>query len=117
MRGKSKMAIGFLAMVAVTGVVNASSGLASDVGQVSVTERIGHGGSTYQSHFESAIDCWMKVDRVERIGAGGSTYASSRSTSTQAHTCQAAEEGQKRVDVIERIGAGGSTYFSNQTVS
>ncbi|MBX3335116.1 MAG: hypothetical protein KF876_13400 [Nitrospira sp.] len=117
MRGKSMMVIGFLAMVAVTGVIDASSGLASDLGQIAVTERIGHGGSTYQPQFESLNDCRMKMDRVERIGAGGSTYASSRSTSTQAQTCQAAKDGQKRVDVIERIGAGGSTYFSNQTMS
>ncbi|MBX3303875.1 MAG: hypothetical protein KF693_16815 [Nitrospira sp.] len=110
MRGKSIVTIGFLSIVAVTGVVNASSSFASDASRVNVAERIGHGGSIYQSEPDRAGVCQVRVDMVERIGAGGSIYSSSRSRSTQAGGCQVAEEEQKRVDIIERIGAGGSTY-------
>jgi|CXWL01.1.fsa_nt_gi hypothetical protein len=120
MRVKSILAIGFLPMVAVTGVVNASGSFAADTNRVGVIdERIGHGGSTYSSFQpDGAGDCpargeeRRKVDVIKRIGTGGSTYSSS-----QIGRCREAEEGQKRVDVIERIGHGGSTYsFSHPHV-
>lgn len=66
MRGKNKVAIGFMAMVAVTGMVNVSSSFASDIGQVTTTKRIGHGGSTYQSKSAQASKCPVKADVVER---------------------------------------------------
>lgn len=43
MRGKNRVTIGFIAMMAVTGIVNVSCGFASDFGEVAATERIGHG--------------------------------------------------------------------------
>lgn len=49
MRGKNGVTIGFIAMMAVTGIVNAPSSLALEIDQVAFTERIEHGGSTYQS--------------------------------------------------------------------
>ena len=112
MRGKSRVIIGFFAMIAITGMVSVSSGFASDVGQVAVTERIGHGGSTYQPQFKGAGDCQVKVDRVERIGAGGSTYLSNK-----IGRCQVAGKDQRKVTIMERIGHGGSTYSSGQPVS
>lgn len=112
MRGKSGITIGFLSMIAVTGVVTASGSMASDVRQVAVAERIGHGGSTYQPQFEGARDCQVKVDRVERIGAGGSTYSPN-----EVGRCQVSGEDRSKVNVMERIGHGGSTYSSGQPMS
>ena len=111
MRRKNVVTTGVMAMVAVMGMANVSNSVASDAGQ---GERIGHGGSTYQSKVGRAGDCQVKVDVVERIGAGGSTYVSSQSISGG---CQAVREERKQVDVIERIGVGGSTYFSRQPAS
>lgn len=47
MRGKNGVTIGFIAMMAVTGIVNAPSSFALEVDQVAFTERIGHGRSIY----------------------------------------------------------------------
>lgn len=107
MRGKHKVTIGFVAMMAVTGIVNGSSSFASELGQVAATERIGHGGSTYQSKSAQARHCTVTADVVERIGAGGSVYSSS-----QKGGCPVAGDEQNTVRMIERIGAGGSTYLA-----
>jgi hypothetical protein len=112
MREKNRVTIGLIAMMAVTGIVNVSSGFASDVGEVAGTKRIGHGGSTYQLQSDRVGPCQMKADVVERIGAGGSRYSSS-----QNEGCQVAGDEQKKVNVIERIGAGGSTYSPSRPVS
>lgn len=111
MREKNRVTIGFIAMMAVTGIVNVSSGFASDVSQVAVTKRIGHGGSTYQSMAQSS-NCPVKADVVERIGAGGSRYSSSQSGG-----CLVAGDEQRKAKIIERIGAGGSTYLASQPMS
>ena len=112
MRGKNKVTIGFMTMMAVTGVVNVSSSFASDAAHVAVSERIGHGGSTYSSKSGSVGACRMKLEVVERIGAGGATYGSS-----QDGGCQAAGDDRRKVNGTERIGAGGSTYSSSESVS
>jgi hypothetical protein len=75
------LTVGFLSMMAAIGVVNASASFASDVSTADVLERIGQGGSTYQSKSDRAGDCQSKVDVLERIGHGGSTYSSSRTMS------------------------------------
>lgn len=51
--------------------------------KVEVTERIGHGGSTYQSKTSQTGDCQagQRVDVVQRIGQGGSIYSSSQTMS------------------------------------
>lgn len=112
MRGKNKVTIGFMAMMAVTGIVNVSSSFASDAARVAVTERIGHGGSIYQSKLAQTSNCPAKADVVERIGGGGSTYSSSQTTD-----CQVAGDERSKVRVIERIGGGGSTYLTSQPMS
>ncbi len=112
MRGKSGMIIGFMAMVAAIGMVHASSSFASELDQVVVEERIGHGGSTYQSKSVQASNCPVKDSVVERIGAGGSTYSSS-----QTDGCHMAGNERPTVTIMERVGAGGSTYSSSQPVS
>lgn len=113
MRVRSMVTVGFLAMVAVTGVVNVPESFAGDVNRGESMVRIGHGGSTYQSKANEAGDCQMKADNIERIGHGGSTYASSQVDGTG--VCSVAGEGARKVDVIERIGAGGSTYSFSQS--
>lgn len=112
MRGKNRFTIGFMAMMAVIGIGNVSGSFASDAAYVAVAERIGHGGSNYQSKSAPTSNCPVKADVVERIGGGGSTYSSSRTTD-----CQVAGDERSKVRVIERIGAGGSTYLTSQPVS
>ena len=113
MKGTNRVIIGFIATMAVTGIVNGGSSFASDAGQVAVTKRIGHGGSTYQLRSGPVSVCQAKGDVIERIGAGGSTYSSSQSSD-----CPVAEDDDgKTATVIERIGAGGSTYSSSQPLS
>lgn len=112
MRGKNRVTIGFIAMMAVTGIVNVSCGFASDFGEVAATERIGHGGSIYQSKSAQASNCPIKAGVVDRIGAGGSMYSLSRN-----EVCPVAGDERSNVRVIERIGAGGSTYLTSQPVS
>lgn len=114
---KSMWIIGFMSMVAATGVVNASSSFAADTNQKGVMEeRIGIGGSTYSfGQPDGAGDCRVareerrKVDVIKRIGTGGSTYSFNKTDG-----CQMAGEGRKKVDDIKRIGTGGSTYLSSQ---
>lgn len=113
MRVKNMLAIGFLSMMAVTGVVTASGSFASDTSQGNAPERIGHGGSTYQLKAARAGDCRSKADVVERIGHGGSTYLPK---ADQAGDCHLAREMGQSLDVVERIGHGGSTYSSSQTM-
>lgn len=112
MRGKNKVAIGFMAMMAVIGMIEVSRSFASDTGHLVVEERIGHGGSTYQSKSAQAGHCLVKDNVGERIGAGGSMYRSS-----QDGRCQAAGDARNQGKVIQRIGAGGSTYSPSRPVS
>ncbi|MFO0698852.1 MAG: hypothetical protein U0236_06460 [Nitrospira sp.] len=115
MRVTNMMAVGFLAVVAATGVV--SEGHASDASSVDGVSRLGVGGATYSARQpmpDGAGVCQMKADVIERIGAGGSTYSSSQSMTTQEGDCPVTE---KRVDTIERIGHGGSTYSFRQPMS
>lgn len=112
MRGKNKIAIGLMAMVAAIGMVHVSSSFASDMGHVVVEERIGHGGSIYQAKPNPAGACQMKVEVTERIGSGGSRHSSSQTAS-----CQTGKNERRKVNLTERIGAGGSTYFAGQPMS
>jgi len=116
MKVKSMVTVGFLAMVAATSVVPASSSFAAETG----VERHGVGGSIYSTSrpmSDGAVICAkgeerqpMEVVGIERIGHGGSIY---QSKAIQASDCQQG----RRVDVVQRIGQGGSTYFSSQTLS
>lgn len=118
MKGMNKLAIGFVAMVAAAGMVNAASSFAVDASAAAGIERHGVGGAIYsasQPMTDGAVACGkgeerQKVEAVERIGHGGSTY---QAKAGQAGECQA---GQK-VDVVQRIGQGGSTYSSSQTMN
>ena len=112
MRAKKMLMIGFLSMMAATDVVTMSNSFASDVQRVDVTERMGHGGSTYfSSQPDGAGTCnGTGVTVIERIGHGGSSYSSSQSKSSQVGDCHAMGEEAGKADVLERIGAGGSTY-------
>lgn len=118
MRGTNKWAIGFVAMAAVTGMVNASGSFAADANHEAGIERHGVGDPIYpanQPMADGAVACvkgveQQKVEVIERIGHGGSTY---QSTATQASNCQ----GGRRVDVVHRIGQGGSIYSSSQTMN
>ncbi len=113
MSGKRIVMLGILATVAATGLVSASGSFASDASRGDGSERIGHGGSTYQSKSASTGDCQVKVEVIERVGQGGSIY---RSQSGQVSDCQSASDAAKPVDVVERIGHGGTQYSSSQTM-
>ena len=108
MSGKSFMMLGILATVAATGLVSVSGSFASDA-----SERIGHGGSIYQSTSARTGECQTKVEVIERVGQGGSIY---RTQSGQISDCQSVSETAKPVDVVERIGHGGIQYSSSQTM-
>mgnify|MGYP001309150280 CR=1 FL=1 len=121
MKVKAVLMTGFLSILVVTGVVNATESGASEPNGVSGTARIGHGGSIHgSSQLDGATECnsrgedRRKVDVIERIGHGGSTYSFSRPQSVQPAGCNGEHS---RVDVAKRIGHGGSTYSSNQTMS
>jgi len=105
-------AIGFLSIMAATGVMNASGSFAADTNPADPLDRIGHGGSTYQPESAQAGDC--RVDVVARIGHGGSTYSSSQSKSVD---CALEGDAGKSGEAVARIGHGGSMYSSGQTVS
>lgn len=113
MSGKSFMLMGILATVAATGLVSASGSFASDASRGNGSERIGHGGSSYQSESARTGDCQAKVEVIERIGQGGLIY---RSQSGQLSDCPSADNTTKPVDVVERIGHGGVQYSSSQTM-
>jgi len=106
--GKSFMMMGILATVAAAGFISAPSSFASDA-----SERIGHGGSIYQSNAARTGDCQTKAEVSERIGQGGSIY---RTQAGQISDCQSVSETSKPVDVVERIGHGGIQYSSSQTM-
>lgn len=108
-RVKSMLAIGFLSMMAATVAMNASSSFAADTNLADPINRIGHGGSIYQSKSARMVDC--RVDVVARIGHGGSTYSSSQSGSVN---CALEKDAGKPVNVMARIGHGGSTYSFTQ---
>ena len=113
MSGRRFMLMGILATVAAAGLLSASNSFASDASRGDGSERIGHGGSTYQSTSAHTGDCQTKVDVIERIGQGGSIY---RTQSGQISACQSVSETSKPVDVVERIGHGGIQYSSSQTM-
>lgn len=113
MSGKSFVMLGILATVAATGLASASGSFASDASRGEGSERIGHGGSIYQSKSTRIGDCQVKVDVIERIGQGGSLF---RSQSGQVSECQSASDTAKPVDVVVRIGHGGTQYSSSQTM-
>ena len=110
---KRFMMMGIWATVAAISLVSASGSSASDANRGDGSERIGHGGSTYQSKSARTGDCQAKVEVIERIGQGGSIY---RSQSGQISDCQSASDTAKPVDAVERIGHGGIQYSSSQTM-
>jgi len=124
MSSRAMVAIGFVSMVIATGVVGVSWSVASDTNEVDVVksawasnERIGQGGSTYQSNAVRTGDCTSSgeaegtADVVKRIGHGGSHYQGK-----SAHTgpCNFAGEAGGQVDVVEHIGQGESQYSNGQ---
>ena len=108
MRVKSLVTIGCLSMMVAAGVANASEDAASKVPGVSVSERIGAGGSVYSSsQSDSTGLCSVTGANItERIGHGGSTY---HAKSVGTRECNG---NGRMVDVIERIGVGGSIHPS-----
>lgn len=108
-RVKGMLGIGFLSMIAATAPTNASGSFAADTNPADPINRIGHGGSTYQSKSAKIVDC--RVDVAARIGHGGSTYSSSQSGSVN---CALEKDAGKPVNVMARIGHGGSTYSFTQ---
>lgn len=104
-RVKAMLVMGFLSMVAATGVINASGTFAGDPSQGSALKRIGQGGSTYEIKSVRAGDCQSEANVAERIGHGGSTY---RSQSAKAGDCNMAGAAEKKMEVAKRIGQGGS---------
>ena len=113
MRVKSLVTIGCLSMMVAAGVANASEDAASKVPGVSVSERIGAGGSVYVSSQSDGVGpCPVTgVNITERIGHGGSIY---HAKSVQVRECN---ENGRMVEVIERIGVGGSVYSSSHPIS
>jgi hypothetical protein len=108
------LAATLLTTLAVTGVMN-------PLGSMAAPQRIGHGGSTYDTAHGMAPGrerCTLsnptnvKVDVIKRIGHGGSTYSSSRLTSDQPANCTGLEAS---VAIEHRIGHGGSTYSFEAT--
>ncbi len=99
-------------MVIATGLVHPFDSVASNTSRTEIAERIGHGGSTYQSRFLQASDC--QVVGEERIGHGGTTY---RLQSRQAGQCEKAREGGQKEEVTKWIGHGGTIYSPSQTMS
>ena len=95
-----------------TGVVHPFDSVASHSSRTDVGERIGHGGSIYESKFLQAKDCHVVGE--ERIGHGGTTY---RLQSRQAGQCEKAREGGQKEVMTQRIGHGGTTYSSSFKVS
>ncbi len=117
------LAATILTTLAVTGVMHPSGSIAVSTSGTDVMERIGHGGSTYDTAhgMEPGRDgctrsnpTGLKIDVIERIGQGGSTYSSSRPTSDHPVNCTGV---QARVTINERIGHGGSTYSSGETMT
>lgn len=117
------LAATLLTTFAVTGVMNPSGSIAAPPSGKEAIERIGHGGSTYNTaHGMTAArdgcnlsnPTGVQVDVIERIGHGGSTYFSSRLTSDQPVTCTGL---QVKVEIEDRIGHGGSTYSSGATMT
>lgn len=116
MRQAIILAATFLTTLAVTNAMSLSASTAAPPHGSAVTNRIGHGGSTYDTahgvaHVTDGCthmnQTGAKVDVIERIGHGGSTYFSSQLTSDHPINCTSV---QARVKIEERIGHGGSTY-------
>jgi len=112
MSGRAVWTIGLVLMVIAAGVVHPFDSVASDLSRTDIGERIGHGGSTYQSKLLQSRDCHVVGE--ERIGHGGTTY---RFQSRQAGQCEKAREGGQKEEVTKRIGHGGAIYSPSQTMS
>ena len=85
MRRTIILAATLLTTLAVTGVVNPSGSIAVPTSGKQMMERIGHGGSTYDTAhgmIPGRDGCTLlnptgvQVDVIGRIGHGGSTYSS-----------------------------------------
>ena len=123
MRRTIILAATLLTTLAVTVVMNPLASIALPTSGMEVMERIGQGGSTYDTDQGMALvkdrcipmhATGVKFDVIERIGHGGSTYSSSRLTSDQPVNCTAM---QPKMKIDERIGHGGSTYSSGDTMT
>lgn len=116
------LATTILTTLAVTGVMTSAGSFAAPLSGTAAMDRIGHGGSTYDTAHGMALggdSCTLlnstgtKVDVIERIGHGGSTYTSSRLTPDKEVHCTGLEAS---VSNEERIGHGGSIYPYGQTM-
>ena len=76
MRVKSMVAIGFLSMVAATGVVNTSDSVASDANRVDVIDSLHE--TVAQEDSVKAGSEQRRVDVIERIAPEGAAYPYSR---------------------------------------
>ncbi|MGC4099638.1 MAG: hypothetical protein QM706_21295 [Nitrospira sp.] len=72
MNMKSILAIGFLSIVAATGVVNATDGIASDANRVDVIGTLHV--SVPQQDSDTVGKQRTRVDVIERIGSQGAAY-------------------------------------------
>jgi hypothetical protein len=72
MRAKSMWAIGFLSMVAATGVMNVSDSVASDANRVDVIESL-HETVAQEDSVKAGVE-WTRVDVIENIGSEGAGY-------------------------------------------
>ncbi len=111
MSAKGMWTIVFLSMVVAIGAGQVLDSFASDASRTDIGERVGHGGSTYQSKSIRASDC--RIVGEERIGQGGSMYQ----LKSGPGDCQIAKEAVQSEDGAKRIGHGGSTYPTRQTMS
>lgn len=121
MKMMSVLLAGCLIMAATTGIVHAPETFADHGQRAAVSDRLGHGGSTYSSYIlDGAIDCKFTDAKMpspadsKRIGHGGSLYSISRLTPNETKDCDAKNQ---RVIAMERIGHGGSTYYYSVTLT
>lgn len=121
MRIKNALLAGSLTMIVITAVLHTSDTFAHHGQPADLSDRIGHGGSTYSFDTkDGAADCQFtaekatRVDVIERIGHGGSTYSVIRVTPNEPRDCHA---GDHRVTNQNRVGHGGSTYSSGETMT
>lgn len=117
------LATTLLTILAVTGVMTSPGSIAAPPSGTAAMDRIGHGGSTYDTGHGMALrgdGCTFlnptgtKIDVIERIGHGGSTYSLSRLTSDQQAHCTGL---RASITNEERIGHGGSTYPYRATMT
>lgn len=117
---KSVLAISLLSMIVTTGMVHTPETFADDGQRATVSQRLGHGGSTYSSYIcEGEFDGQFTSTKIpsmadsERIGHGGSLYSVSRLAQNEGKD---SNQKNQRVIAMERIGHGGSTYYSSETM-